>query len=518
MEQLVKLEEKNGAKDRVRSSTSLIADTLRYAPATIFPALMGVAGGAIFTRIFVPSAFGQVILINSVTSPVVTVIAQMFGQPAGRYYSELKNDGMGPAYSNVLSALIQKIILGILGLLLLVSGWIWLIAPSLSNWLFLLMGAIIGMGVQATASLLVPILPLVRDFRGYQWYTLGSAFLSLVIPVALVLWQGPHIVWMIWGGVIAGCIMLVSLIRRTRRYCSIRFFRIVYGETERRIITRFLSYGLPMAAWFFAESMIQRSDRYVIAAFFGSSAVAIYGASYAIASQAIGLLTGPLVTATWPTILTSWAGTHDVVQVRRIISRATELYLMLGIGLIGGAVVVSKDVVGIILSPKYIEGYTIIPPIMAAAVLWGVSMLGHKSMEIMERNDIMLWNMVAAAVMNLGLNVICVPRLGWQIAAYITLLSYLMYATITWVVSKRMIPWDINFWSLGGYLGIAVLSDIVTLEFWTGKSLVLSLCVRGFIFSVLYYGISTLTYLKFSGPSKRDSYSESLPGRKGEIL
>lgn len=292
----------------------------------------------------------------------------------------------------------------------------------------------------------------------------------------------------------AGVIMLIPLLQRTNPHNPLRLAGITYGVNERQLFHRFLRYGTPMAVWFFAASMISTSDRYVIGAYVSTSAVAIYGSSYTIATQVIGLLTGPIVTATWPTIMTTWAETHSVSQVRTIMARATDLYLMLGIGLVGGSVAVGKDVVGIILSPKYFQGYTVLAPVMAGLVLWGASMLGHKSMEVMERNDIMVWNAIGAAVLNLGLNILLVPRVGWHVAAYTTLFSYFAYTAATWWIARRMVPWDIRFGRVLLYTVLAVGSDLLSNFLWSGGTGFLSLMVRGVLFSTVYFGTAALVY------------------------
>ena len=127
-------------------------------------------------------------------------------------------------------------------------------------------------------------------------------------------------------------------------------------------------------------------------------------------------------------------------------------------------------------------------------------MLGHKSMEISERNDIMVWNVIGAAVLNIALNVVLVPRLGWQIAAYATFFSYLAYTASTWVVARRLLPWDIRFRRLGFYVGMSALAveiaRLTTPVLPSGP--IWHLIIDGSEFSAIYYG----TVLIFRGTNR----------------
>lgn len=485
-----------------QKTTSLFKDALTYAPSIILPAVLAMCSAAIFTRLFIPKEYGQFLLINSIAAPVISIVSQIFGQPAGRYFAELKHEGMDQVYSHVLALIIQRIVLAMGLVLASMSVVIWIIEPTFRDWLPLILGAGVGVGVQSVSAVLTPLLPLVRDFKGYRQYMIGYGILTLIFPLGLVVLLGAHIIWMVWGSTMAGTVMLIPLLQRTQPHAPLQFVRINYAKTERDLFQRFIRYGGPMAVWFFAASMISVSDRYVLAAYWGSGVVAIYGSSYAIAAQVIGLLSSVITTAAWPSIMTTWATTKSVSRVRLIMARATEMYLMLGIGLVGGSVVTARDVVGLILSPKYLPGYAIIPPVMAGLVLWGSSTIGHKSMEVMERNDIMIWNAIAAAVLNLGVNILLVPWIGWKIAAYTTLFSYLSYTTVTWWIARRMIPWDVHFGRLGLYLLTGLVADIVSRSVWSGHSFLISLIIRGLIYSAIYFSIMILIHRRSEGTSQ----------------
>lgn len=487
--------DKSQQLERPSRADALWQDMLRYVPSSVIPAIIGVFSAAIFTRMFAPAEYGKLILVYAVTGPVVSVFGQMFGQPAARYYSELRRDGLGVAYSRLVSTIIQRMGIIEIAVVLVLIGITSLLHLS-PTWLLLLIGAAASVGLQSIASLLLRPLLLSRDFRAYQNYIVGTSILGLFIALTLVFVLGAHIVYLIWGSAISLAIMLVPLVKRTQPVNPIRLLSDLYGEVERGILRQFLGYGLPMAVWFFATSMIETSDRYVIGAYLGSTAVAIYGSSYTIGAQVIALLTGVIITATWPRIMTTWARTKDAEQVKAIMKHATDLYLMLGVGLVGGSVIVRQDVVGILLSPKYFDGYKVLPAVMAGVILMGASLLGHKSMEVMERNDVMVRNAIVAAVANILLNILLVPRFGWPIAAYTTLLSYFVYGATTWVMARRFIPWEIDFIRTGLYLVLAALADVVSAHVFGVRPFVGALLVRGAVFSLIYFGINVCWLLR----------------------
>jgi O-antigen/teichoic acid export membrane protein len=125
------------------------------------------------------------------------------------------------------------------------------------------------------------------------------------------------------------------------------------------------------------------------------------------------LFSVPLLNATWRRILQSWAATRDPETVRVHLQEATQIYLLIGIGVIGGFAVLGNTVAHILLGTKFYLGHVVLMPVIGGYVIWGVAMIGHKGLEIYERNNLMTALCLIATVINGILNLWLVPRFGW---------------------------------------------------------------------------------------------------------
>lgn len=466
----------------------ILRDALKYVPGKIGPSLMAVVGTMIFTRLFVPRQYGVLVLINIIVGMYTVVISQLVGQPMGRFILDYSADGRMKLYNRVLSLMLEIIVLltVVIGSIVMI---LWLFLPPVGNLsLALVIGAITGALFQVVESVLRPIFPVKRDFASYTLYHAVLSLLTVTVPLGLILFFGRNIIWMVWGGTVAMTIMIGPLLHMTGRHVNLGFVWHITTE-EREILMRFVKYGLPMGIWFLGASLLESSDRYIIAIYYGTAQVAIYSSSYNIALQSFALLSGPLMTAIWPRILQKWADTREIEKVRVEMQHATTLYFAVGIGLIGGAIAVRNLVDRLFLGKSFYAGHVIIVPVMIGSVFWGAAIVGHKSMEIFERNDLLVKSVVFITIINIVLNLIFVPLYGWVAAAYSTLVSYVIYTTIIWWQARRFIPWDIPWKSLIICGTIAGTGDIIAGFFRNISIFVdINLLVVGMVFSLWYAG------------------------------
>lgn len=255
-----------GANQSSRRVVSPLRDGVAYLPATVIPALASVAGGAIFTRLFPPHSYGILVLVGAVTAPVVTVLSQLLGQPTGRYYHELDGAGLGQVHGAVLSKFVEWIgLLTVLTAAASATGLV-LAIPNGITWVSLVVAAVFGMGIRIATATILPILSMTRDITGHRTYHVGSAIVGLLVPLALVVSFGRHVLWMVWGGTLSGFVMGMFLAHRVGRHRKLGWILPSWTPAERAVLQRMLRYGGPMAIWFFAAAVIQSTDRYVIAA------------------------------------------------------------------------------------------------------------------------------------------------------------------------------------------------------------------------------------------------------------
>jgi O-antigen/teichoic acid export membrane protein len=196
------------------------------------------------------------------------------------------------------------------------------------------------------------------------------------------------------------------------------------------------------------------SDRYVIQFFRGAGEVGIYAANYSLAAGVGGLITAPVLLATHPLLMRAWdAGRRDVAE--RWLGLIVEWYVVAGVLVVGVLVLFSADIAWLLLGAEFRAGHRVLPIAMAGAVAWQFGLYAQKPLEFEGRVRSVLGISVATAVLNVGTNLLLVPRFGYMAAAFSTVLAYVAYAALTATLGRRVLPWKLRWNELGGTLALA---------------------------------------------------------------
>lgn len=482
-----------------------VRGALAQAPATLFSAIFSIAVAAFYTRIFTPEQYGVYSFALAITGPVITLLTEWIGQPIGRFYNEYSSRGR-------LSDLWQLItVLGTIFVVVIIfaSSSIY-IYFTLSDHLFdrlLYFSACLVVFFQGLSAILLPIF--LASFRSeiYRRLTVGSAISGTLISVALIGTFGKNISFLLLGQSIALIASVIITLLLSGWKFNTKHFRASFRL--RQTFVRFAKYGLPMMAWFFAASLLDISDRYAIQYFRGAKEMGLYSVNYGLISGLAMLINVPVSISLAPLVFEQWRN-RDVLAVSATLKQMTTLYAVLACFFIGLIAVIGKDLVNLLLGEGFRVGYVILVPVLIGRVLWGVSIIGQKTLELQERTLTMALNGLTAAATNVVMNILLVPRFGYIAAAYTTLVSYGIYVALIWFQAKGSIQWSIDFYVLLKAGSSVFLSVIITILFLTLikdslSSLILGTAIFSF-FSILTFGVmySPLRLVAVNWKSKRE--------------
>jgi O-antigen/teichoic acid export membrane protein len=114
----------------------------------------------------------------------------------------------------------------------------------------------------------------------------------------------------------------------------------------------------------------------------------------------------------------------------RDLERVTYL-ILISIGT--GCFIVSlmaPEIINILATKDYIEGIYVVPPV-ALGVFFTVLFNIFANIEFLyKRNFLIMLMTLLAAILNITLNVLLIPKLGFIIAGYTTAFSYMVYALL----------------------------------------------------------------------------------------
>jgi O-antigen/teichoic acid export membrane protein len=240
---------------------------------------------------------------------------------------------------------------------------------------------------------------------------------GLLLCMGLLLWRGYGLLSIllfmgVWESVLA--LLLTSYLGRI----------IGWGAFEKGILLRALSYALPLLPAGLSIWMLDRGDRLVIGYYLGPKAVGIYSANYAIAGLLM-LLQTPLQITLFPKVSALWEMQREAAL--RYISISNKFFLTLAIPFAVGLPVIARGLLSRFGNEEIAAGSGAITFLISAGiVLWGVSIMQTQIFYGARRTLAVGLITVAAALLNLLLNLLLVPVWGTSGAAFSTLVCYLL--------------------------------------------------------------------------------------------
>lgn len=415
-------------------------DTRRYGVAVIVPAAASLASVSIFTRIFDTVDYGRYSLTLAVVAIATVPFAGWIRQSTLRYLPRFKAEHS--------LASLNRGVLRILGAsCVLVAG-----LSAAAYWaVHSALGEYGGMYWPAVALLLAEMVFLSLNTvfwadlkaRRFATFKIACSALRLTFALAFVFFIKKDVIGLIAGAALAQIILIFPMVRSLALGGREDLAVVAFDSGMWR---KFARYGLPMVGWVLGGQILRVSDRFIIGAFRGSSEVGVYAANYDLVSTGFGLVTAPLLMAAYPLIMTAWEKNRRQQEISSVITSFSRLYIITALPFVMLITVFSLEISTLLLGAAFRDGHTIIPLVLAGASVWGLSMFGHKGLELQEKTTMLLGLVILSATTNVVLNLLFVPEYGYKAAAVTTFVSYLTYPVLVYVITNRSdlrwrIPW-----------------------------------------------------------------------------
>lgn len=206
----------------------------------------------------------------------------------------------------------------------------------------------------------------------------------------------------------------------------------------------FLSLSLPTVPRRMGFWLVTVSDRYIISFFLGVTAVGIYSAAYGL-----GQLPYSFVSILTFILLVPLSQLYDEGRMEEVtthLSYSLKYFLAIAIPFVFGAAVLAEPLLRLFSTPEIASQGGIITPLIALAVLiLGISNIISNILLLVKKTKIMAYIWIIAAVLNLLLNIMFVPRMGILGAAIATLIAYLLALGLSTYYSFREFRFSIHW-------------------------------------------------------------------------
>lgn len=202
---------------------------------------------------------------------------------------------------------------------------------------------------------------------------------------------------------------------------------------SRAMARRLWTYSAPLLLSGLSGFVLHQGDRFFVLEAGSEDQVGLYGLAYKLGSIGNTVVFEAFALIWYPFVFSL----RDEEKERRVI-RAVLVYFTLLLAFVTlGLALFSAEVVQLLADPRFADARAALPLVAGGYLAWGVFQVVATVFYLRERTWAVSVLVAAAAVLNLALNGLLVPRLGWMGAAWATLATFAALAGCAWCVAER---------------------------------------------------------------------------------
>ena len=307
-----------------------------------------------------------------------------------------------------------------------------------------------------------------------------ASLLGVVQVVLLAVFSLSLVVWLRLGvvGVLGAEVLTYTCLSALCIMLAPRYFfalpRALWERWQPLLLARqLLLTGLPLVPSGLAVWALGYVDRPILQQMgIDLATIGVYDVANKLASM-VALVSVPFQAAWTPFAL----AIQNQPNAPRVYARILTYYMagMLGVALALG--LFAREILLVFATPDYLEAHRFVWLLAYAAPIQGSTIILAIGLYLSKRTVHLAWTATVGAAVNIGLNLLLVPRLGVLGAAIATPLGYLCGPVATYVVAQRArpIPYDLPRLALA--LGTQFVLVVVGLQ-WSAATTPLTIGIR----------------------------------------
>ncbi|MBC8526534.1 MAG: polysaccharide biosynthesis C-terminal domain-containing protein [Candidatus Cloacimonetes bacterium] len=210
---------------------------------------------------------------------------------------------------------------------------------------------------------------------------------------------------------------------------------------DKRILKAAILFGFPLIFTSLAGMLLNMGDRYILKLLINYKEVGLYNLGYKIAGILNVFLIQSFSLALLPIAYKMYGKKGDKRYYSKMQTYFVFVLFWAGLGL----AFFSKEIIKVLaLNPDYWLAYTVVPYIIIAYIFSGAKSVVNLGLYLKRKTNYIAYNTIGAAVLNIGLNFILIPKYKMIGAAVATIISFVALYFVTYFVSNRFykIPYE----------------------------------------------------------------------------
>jgi O-antigen/teichoic acid export membrane protein len=221
-------------------------------------------------------------------------------------------------------------------------------------------------------------------------------------------------------------------------YAFRRDWRDVRALIDRDAFLRVSQYGVPLSLTVALTVVISSCDRFLIAGYLGEDSAGLYSVAVDFTTQTLTLLMMVINMAVFPAAVRAYEH-HGREAAQEQMRSNASLLMAVGVPSVVGLCVLAPGIAHSFLGQEYrATAAGIIPLVAIGAFLAGLKAYHFDAaFQFAHRTIYQVWIVLFAAVVNVVLNLVAIPRWGINGAAGASVLAYVVTIALTAILGRR---------------------------------------------------------------------------------
>lgn len=290
--------------------------------------------------------------------------------------------------------------------------------------------------VQSLDQVFLTLFRAFRQMNRYAIFTVANTYTQVGLIAYLVL-NGHGILSIVLAVLAIKAVTLLILFYFTKLQVGIK--RPHFSR-----IKEYLSFGIPTIPGNVSAWVVRSSDRYVISYFLGAASVGIYSAGYGVGTIPFMLI--QVLAFVLPPALSKLYDEGRMEEVKMHLRYSLKYLLAAAIPFVFGAVVLAYPVLKVFSTAEIAsEGYLVVPLVALSTLFFAAYVPILQILVLVKKTKITGAIWISCALVNLGLNILVVPRWGILGAAITTLIAYALALGLTTYYSFKEFRFPIDW-------------------------------------------------------------------------
>jgi O-antigen/teichoic acid export membrane protein len=269
--------------------------------------------------------------------------------------------------------------------------------------------------VQSLDQVFLTLFRAFRQMKRYAIFTVANTYVQVGLIAYLVL-NGHGILSIVLAFLAIKAVMFFILFYLIKSQIGIK--RPRFSK-----IREYLSFGLPTIPGNIAAWVVSSSDRYVIGYFLGATSIGIYSAGYTLGS--LIMMPAGILAFVLPPTLSKLYDEGRMTEVKTHLSYSLKYLLAVAIPFVFGAFVLAQPVLRLFTTAEIAtHGYFVVPLVALGTLFFAGSVPISLILTLAKKTKITGAIWIICGLVNLGLNILVVPRWGIVGATVTTLIAY----------------------------------------------------------------------------------------------